>query len=357
MKKALCIILALIVTVLLAACSPQSVYDDAKALMESQEYELAKEKFEKIPDFEDSTELAKECADELAYIEANKHISDGNFEAARDVLASIRLYKDCDTLLLNVRNEISYAEAKGLMDTDKFEEAAVIFQTILSFNDSEQLYLECNTAIENENKYQEAVAVFNAGNYIDAYASFNELSNYKDSEEKVKTCSQKAYEEAVALLENNENFKAYQIFSSLNGYADSNEKINDCALPMPKNGVMENNASGKISVKIKTPDDGYGNYLKIYKDDGTFVQSLFINSGGTATVKLQAGTYTMNLAAGQQWFGEKAMFGDAGIYQKLYVEKGDVNFKVSSKYRYTLTLNALVRLSGALGDTITPESF
>ncbi len=401
MKKGLLLVVCCIfcLAALLSACSPQNTYDEGLSFMRAGEFGKAQEAFARITDFEDSAALVKECEDEIAYAQAKELLSKQEFEEALEVFKSItKGFKDVDTLLIDTEKESAYAKGKALLAEQKLEDAAQVFKTILNFKDVNELYAGCSDAakyevakilfdgedyeaaqkkftelgeyedasymayqcdyrIQSEKDYQKAVAALEAGDFLEAYALFYPLLNYKDSEDKLKICGQTMYDEGVKLLSEGNKVGAYHIFSQISGYEDSYEKRSECAVEMPKSGILEKNISGGVSVTIKCPKDDNANYIKIYKQDGTLAQTLFIRPGGKGTAKLPAGTYKMNAAYGTEWFGDELMFGNSGIYYVMrFSDAPDGSMIISSKYNYTIEMRKGV--GGNVGsDLVGAENF
>ena len=116
------------------------------------------------------------------------------------------------------------------------------------------------------------------------------------------------------------------------------------ALDYPATGILTDNTSGSGFgiLKINTAS-GNPTYIKIYSASGGLVKTLFIHGGDSIQTDLDQGSYIVKYATGENWYGEKEMFGSSGIYQKAdtvleYAESGA---------GYELTLKSVV--NGNLG--------
>jgi tetratricopeptide (TPR) repeat protein len=202
------------------------------------------------------------------------------------------------SMLENAIKGLKYDNAFKLMEELKFEEAMAIFTELGDFLDAKTQYDVAKGKLDDYNKkYEAAQALYDNGEFYKAMVAWNAISEWKDSAEKAKTCKQ----------------------------------------TMPDNGSMKK-GSGNISMKINAPSS-INALLRVYNSKGEVVAQVFIAAGKNATIKLGAGTYTIKVAYGTEWYGEKDLFGAKGAYLQLKNGTSE-SFTLKKNYSYTLTLQS-----------------
>ena len=202
------------------------------------------------------------------------------------------------SMLENAIKGLKYDNAFKLMEELKFEEAMAIFTELGDFLDAKTQYDVAKGKLDDYNKkYEAAQAPYDNGEFYKAMVAWNAISEWKDSAEKAKTCKQ----------------------------------------TMPDNGSMKK-GSGNISMKINAPSS-INALLRVYNSSGSVVAQVFIAAGKNATIKLGAGTYTIKVAYGTEWYGEKDLFGAKGAYLQLKNGTSE-SFTLKKNYSYTLTLQS-----------------
>ena len=230
-----------------------------------------------------------------------------------------------------------YKAIEAVMKPEGDEEKALVENALKG------LKLKQAIRLAGEMKYDEALNLLKElGDFDEAqakYTSINEeYQGYKDS-----------YAAAEAYYNNGEYYKAMMAWMKIEKYLDSAERAKTCEQKMPSNGSMKK-GSGSISMKVKAPA-GMNTLIKIYNSKGEVAAQVFILAGNSATVKLGAGTYTMKVAYGTKWYGEKDLFGGTGIYLQLKNGTSN-NFTLKKNHSYTLTLQS--GTSGNVGaDTVS----
>jgi tetratricopeptide (TPR) repeat protein len=201
-------------------------------------------------------------------------------------------------LLENAIKGLKYDNALKLVENLKFDEAMAIFSDLGDFLDSKTQYDAAKKKLDDYNKkYEDAQALYDNGEFYKAMVAWNEISEWKDSAEKAKTCKQ----------------------------------------TMPENGSMKK-GSGNISMKVNAPSS-INALMRVYNSKGEVVAQVFIAAGKNATIKLGAGTYTIKVAYGTEWYGEKDLFGAKGAYLQLKNGTSE-SFTLKKNYSYTLTLQS-----------------
>lgn len=183
----------------------------------------------------------------------------------------------------------------------------------------------------DENKYEEALAIFKElGDFLDAstqagvaQAKIDELN--------------KKYEEAQKYFDNGEFYKAKAAWTEISFWKDSKDKASKCVQTMPENGSMKK-GSGSITMNINAPAK-INALLRVYNSSNEVVAQVFIAAGKSSSIKLNAGTYTIKVAYGTEWYGETDLFGAKGAYLQLKNGTSE-SFTLKKNYKYTLKLQS-----------------
>jgi hypothetical protein len=229
---------------------------------------------------------------------------------------------------------ISEAFDKGTTDYDK------INSVVKPADDEQKALLE--TAIKGL-KYDNAVQLVEKLDFEKAMAIFTELGDFLDSKAQYDSAKSKMeelnkkYDAAQALYDNGEYYKAMVAWNEISEWKDSADKAKSCKQTMPDNGSMKK-GSGSISLKINAPSS-INALLRVYNSSGEVVAQTFIAAGKNTTIKLGAGTYTIKVAYGTEWYGEKDLFGAKGAYLQLKNGTSET-FSLKKNYTYTLTLQS-----------------
>lgn len=229
---------------------------------------------------------------------------------------------------------ISEAFDKGTTDYDK------INSVVKPADDEQKALLE--TAIKGL-KYDNAVQLVEKLDFEKAMAIFTELGDFLDSKAQYDSAKSKMeelnkkYDAAQALYDNGEYYKAMVAWNEISDWKDSADKAKSCKQTMPDNGSMKT-GSGSISMKINAPSS-INALLRVYNSGGEVVAQTFIAAGKNTTIKLGAGTYTIKVAYGTEWYGEKDLFGAKGAYLQLKNGTSET-FSLKKNYTYTLTLQS-----------------
>ena len=124
---------------------------------------------------------------------------------------------------------VKYNNAVNLMNDKKYEDAITAFESLNGYKDSNEKISSCSE-LDKEAKYNNAVNLMNDGKYSEAVAVFETMNGYKDSNDKLSECK---YNNAVSLINEGKYQEAYGIFSTLD-YKDSKEYLRHF-LVLPKN--------------------------------------------------------------------------------------------------------------------------
>lgn len=357
-RKVITAVIIAAACVFLAACAAGALliienanaqrYEKAVAAMNNDPAQ-AKIDFEALSGYKDSAEMAEKCRNRMDYEKASELMDSGNYAEAEKAFGALGGYNDSETMAKKCRNMIDYEAAAALMKAGKLEEARAAFEALGGYSDSAEQAEECKNSLA----YGAAVALMDKGDLVKAKAAFDALKDYKDSVNLALECGERIkYADADADFKAGKYYSAYLKFKAIIFYSDSPKRAEECIQPNPKTGETYRcpGYSKKITVKIKTPNDGYSTYFKIYQKS-KLVLSAFIASGKKLTIKLPAGTYEFREAFGINWFGEKDMFGDYGYYSKVVFGKnGETEYRLKSRYIYTLTVRS--KSGGYLGEPV-----
>ena len=229
---------------------------------------------------------------------------------------------------------ISGAYNDGTTDYDKIN-------SIVKPADDEQKAL-VESAIKGL-KYDNAFKLMEEKKYEEALAIFNELGDFLDASTQAGVAKgkidelNKKYEEAQKYFDNGEFYKAKAAWTEISFWKDSADKASKCAQTMPENGSMKK-GSGSITLTINAPAK-INALLRVYNSSNEVVAQVFLAAGSSSSVKLNAGTYTIKVAYGTEWYGETDLFGAKGAYLQLKNGTSD-SFTFKKNYKYTLKLQS-----------------
>ena len=274
---AVIVIIAIIAAVVISNLSKD--YDQAGEYYANAQYEEAAAAYEKLGGFKDSQEWHEK---------ANKHIealqlenTAGSSPDAWKAIAALYEGIDDEASVEDAKrcyNTADYYTAVASMDKKDWEAAEKMLANLASenFMDSSNLRSQCQAHM----KYDSAVKLYEDGKYYDAYCSFKALKN-----------------------------DPYVKFDDLDAWID------DCIQDAPSTGIVYRNSDWPTdNVELTIVNTDHPNaYYKLYRGD-TLALTVYIPEGGEATFRLQDGTYSMNKAYGDAWFGTDDMFGDEGSY-------------------------------------------
>ena len=252
-----------------------------------EKWKAAAEAYDAIPDDTRASDDADRCRDTATYYEALALIEGDGMQKEANLKKAIELFESCNGVL-DADSQISYCEsgltyldAKKLMSQGKWSEAATKFDSISESGiaDAASLRQECY----DHAAYAEAEAEYDAGHYYDAYNRFLELKWQMED-------------------------------ASYDWLPDLNKRAEACKYTMPESSVMYRNNNYGDGCELTIDNTGFDNaYYKLYFGDELIV-AVFVASDSTYTFLLPSGTYRMNKAYGDEWWGPDDMFGDEGRY-------------------------------------------
>lgn len=127
------IVLEAIIAISLFGCN-SSDYKKAMNYYNNSEYESAIAIFEKISDYEDSSEMIIKCKYDMAM----KQIEDGDYENAKTIFKELAGYENSSDMV----KECDYKQATKYMDEGKYKDARELFISLNKYKDSSELIVE-----------------------------------------------------------------------------------------------------------------------------------------------------------------------------------------------------------------------
>lgn len=204
---------------------PQKIYISAMQNIQSEEYEEAIEKLQKITSYKDALhqiEIVSEAICERDYTYAKELIAEQKYSEALELLNQVSNYTGADALIYKCKNALRYEEGTVLLEAKKYKEAIDLFLYNDFDNNAEKLK-ECYMGLAYQEKannaYSDALKYFKLADYqgedywevyheiyyergkeaynnLDfkfAIVSFKECLNYKDSAEMLQKSEEAVY--------------------------------------------------------------------------------------------------------------------------------------------------------------------
>ena len=242
-------------------------------------------------------------------------------------------------------NLATFQKGEELMEAGKYSAAEDVFSTLshIDYPKAQEKRDEAERKIpeeqaQKEKNYQKAVALEEAGDYEQAYLIYYELGQYKDSEERVISCIEKAEEEAEnAEIERNyqdavkkeadgDYSGAFQAYEELGEYKDSIARASFC--------VKKYQALNR-EVKIELATGESTGYIIYTYDEQGLLQCKEYTSGTTSD------TYTENYTLDSDGFilvgnretrhtSERPEYNYTDVSDVIYNEYGDSVFRKST---------------------------
>lgn len=187
-------------------------YRSATALYEAGDDESllsAIEGFEAIPEYKDSTDMAKKARYQLG----ENYLAEGMYEKAMEQFQSLGEYEDSATR----SNECVYKQAQALAEGGNVKTALVLYQMVPDYLDSAERARECY--------YRLAQTEVDNGNDAEAASLFLSAGDYLDAPEQRKAA---IYRQAETCAEDDNLLRAGELYLSLGIYEDAQSKGNDC---------------------------------------------------------------------------------------------------------------------------------
>ena len=363
------IIGAIVLAVLAAIGIPLAIsqrnaqaYEQAMSLFDSEQYRDAADAFEALGDYEDSHAMMQQAL--LGASAQSQQARAGEDPAAWEATAQVyeRLGTDNGRRhAQECRDTATYYTGVQLMQQGSWAEAIETLSGLeaAGFKDVFELVTECNAHID----YDAAVALMDAGSWSearDALAALADLSYFDDVTYRIGECDAHIdYDAAEALLAEGRYYDAYVAFMDLvaspyGSLPDCAERAQACIQSFPGDGAVYSSPDyPSTAVPLTITNSGTYALFKFYIGDD-LVRTVFIYPNSTATVYLPSGTYRMNEAHGDLWFGDSDMFGDEGSYYQCSVGGNDT-FEL--QYGYMYEISADVEGEGISNESVDRGSF
>jgi tetratricopeptide (TPR) repeat protein len=259
-----------------------------------------------------------------------------NYQQAHDTFEGLGDYEDAVALMALAQKGLDYEAAVALLDEGDYEAALPIFRGLGSFENSVVLAALCEDTIA----YEAAIDAFDAGDYEAAQVAFAQLAS-EDFLDAADWENRVAYAIAERKYDAKDYYGAYQDFAALGSYEDAAARMQQCTTPYPNTGEIYHNGnyvSTASAIVINGSNASYAGYYKIYRGSD-LVSTIFLNPGGTCSIDVPPGNYTVKEASGEAWFGEEIMFGDDGYYEVMLFDDNNDYFVLEDNFRVTITLS------------------
>lgn len=254
------------------------------------------------------------------YEQAGEYYKNGQYAEAAEAYQKLGGYSDSAEWCEKANKHV---DAKALEDAagedpDAWKAAAAAYEEIdddVSSEDAQRCY---NTA-----DYYTAIALMEKKDWQSAKNMLDDLveAGFRNSQDLRAECAAHiTYDNASKAYDEGKYYEAYTTFKTLQGntnaqFDDLDKRIQACIQDYPSTGIVYRNGDwSNDNVELTIVNSGNPNaYYKLYRGD-TLALTVFIPADGEATFRLQDGTYSMNKAYGDTWFGPDDMFGDEGSY-------------------------------------------
>ena len=317
-------------------------YSEAQSFASQGNYKNASNVYQCLGDYEDSVQSA-------IYCDGMQNEVDGNLQEAITLFDQVPDYKDASSQKELCTTYLEATELQDKGDDASLEQAAGLFTQLGNFQDSADRALQCKSVA----LFKQAKTLADAKKYKQAYKILNEYPSnpYEGWTELLAECdNQITYREAKDLYNSGHFYKASLIFDGLNDFRDSKDMVKKCKRTLPSKNILYHNPdyeSSSVKLTIKNPGSRH-TFIKLYTSKDKLVARIFIKKGNSASINLTSGTYHINRAYGDDWYGEKDMFGSMGSYLRCLVE-GSYDFTLNSGYIYTMG-------QGSEGSAVSGES-
>lgn len=104
---------------------------------------------------------------------------------------------------------------------------------------------------------------------------------------------------------------------------------------MPSNGAILNGSNGGSSY-VEVSASNANAYVKVKTSSGTTVVGFFVRSNSTARVSVAPGSYSIQFACGEKWYGNTLCFGS----KTSYGQDPNVTLGYGEGVTYSLQLTA-----------------
>ena len=259
-----------------------------------------------------------------AYDEALEAYSSGNYSQAAEDFQKLGNYKDAASMYDKSTKWVEAQKAEGAANnshTVKSWQAAAEAYEAIGDDAAKQKIAWCNENID----YWTAMDMLeqkptDRDTVTKALELFQKCKNIDYISARIEYCSDVLdYYKAADLAAQGHYYDAYKMYDRIGIDAaaklgDVDAKRDSCVQSSPGNGTVYHNDGYSDSCELTIVNEGNPNaYYKLYIGDDLVVTA-FVNAGESATFMLPAGSYSMNKAYGDKWFGPDDMFGDEGSY-------------------------------------------
>lgn len=187
---------------------PNSKYNKAMDLLESQKFDEAEAIFTELGSYEDSQDMITETRYQKAiYLYENK-----DYEEAVTLFGELGYYESSSSY----KTKAIIEWGQSYFDEEKYQEAVDVLESIKYNDDAEVLYFEA--------MYQLGLQQFKNGQYDEGYATLYTIRNYNDA---LEVAQELYYEQGLVFYDALDFEKSNAIFTKLGSYKDSKSLIHE----------------------------------------------------------------------------------------------------------------------------------
>ena len=313
------------------------------SLLNEQDYAGAHAVFSDLEGYASADALRDEAARGLAYLAAVELMEQGDYRAARDAFRLDPGFADAATRMEACDRALCIEDARLLSESGDYAQALERLKDVQGDADADALILVCRRALAE----QAYATLMERGAYAEALELLRSGDGalLPDRDARIRECENSiTYRAASDALEEGRRADAYKLFLALGDWSDAQSRASDCPLDRPDTGALffdEAYQADDLVLTVRPPSDGTDTLFRVYaivKDAPVKIADLFIRSGESISANLKEGTYLFKSAYGTEWFGESDLFGDGGVYQRLYSAPDSDLFALEKGFEYTLVL-------------------
>lgn len=174
----------------------------------------------------------------------------------------------CFLVAFAIRNyrEDKYIQADSYFNSGQYSKAEKLYSKLGKYKDSKKLLKKTNKYRKKKEVYNIALKEYEYGHYQKALDALNNISDFEDSEKKIKEIK---YSWAEELYEKGDYYKARIYFQEINIYEDSDYYLSKIDLITSKEAKL----SAYKKAKALYADERYEKALDLFKELGKYKKS------------------------------------------------------------------------------------
>ncbi|MBQ1827028.1 MAG: hypothetical protein II126_03560 [Erysipelotrichaceae bacterium] len=240
-----------------------------------------------------------------------------------------------------------YIDAITNFNNGKYQRAQEVFDEIADFQNVDE-YLDMLDAMEAFRKKD--------------YETMESLLSIKDYEEGSHLEKLKSgylnYIEAEKALSAKEYYRAYSLFVKAGNIEDAPERLKECSVSMSTSTIYLDSSIVSHDIDLVfIADELQDRLVKVYDSTGKRVIEAYLSKGTSKTYSIDEGEYRIAFGCGDNYFGDKDLFGeDIGSYYRVILD-GQELYSYSKGFNYTIKLSKTEGVSRIRFEEITIEEF